>query len=118
MVRAVLASLVLAVTMAVAVVPSAAGTRTAKLRVIDLTPVTVKGLRFHAGERVRVALYANGRQVRRIRATRSGSFVVRFTFLADYCTAFNLRAVGASGAVAVAARKRPPECAPLDPIIG
>lgn len=114
--RAVATILVLVAALSVSAIAPAAGTATAKLRILDLTPVTVQGLRFRAGERVRVVLNADRRYVRTVRASRSGSFVARFAVYAELCTAFNLRAAGASGAVAVATRKRPLQCAALDPI--
>lgn len=94
-----------------------AGTTGAKLRVVDLTPVTVQGFGFRAGDWVRVVLTANGSHVRTVRASRNGSFVARFgAVYAELCTAFQLRATGASGAVAVARRKPPLQCAALDPV--
>jgi hypothetical protein len=99
---------------AAAIAPAAGGP--ASVRIVDLTPVTVQGLRFASGERVRVVLNANRRQVRTVRAGRGGLFSARFAFYADACTAFNLRAMGASGAVAVVTRKLPPSCAALDPV--
>jgi hypothetical protein len=93
----------------------AAGTRTPTLRIVGLAPVTVQGLRFGANERVRVVLTAERRSVRYTRASRSGAFVVRFALQAKACTAFNLRATGASGAGAAVTRKLPRQCAALDP---
>jgi hypothetical protein len=88
-----------------------------KLRVTDLTPVTVQGLRFRPGERVRVVLRADGSYVRSVRAGRNGSFLARFgAVYAELCTAFQLRATRQSGAVVVATRKPPPSCAALDPV--
>ena len=95
----------------------AAGTSGAKLRIVDLTPVTVQGARFRAGERVRVVLRADRSHVRIVRAGRAGTFFARFGGVyAELCMALQLRATGASGAVAVATRKPPPSCAALDPV--
>jgi hypothetical protein len=115
-VRAAATTLALVVALSVGAVASGAGTAPAKMRIVDLTPVTVQGLRFRAGERVRVVLNTDRRYVRTVRAGRGGSFATRFAVYADACTAFNLRATGASGAVAVATRKPPPGCAALDPV--
>jgi hypothetical protein len=115
-VRAAATILALVAALSVGAIASAAGTAPAGLRVVDLTPVTVQGLRFRAGERVRVVLSADRQYVRAVRASRSGSFLAKFAVYADVCTAFNLRATGASGAVAVVARKRPLQCAALDPV--
>ena len=65
---------------------------------------------------MRVVLNADRRYVRTIRAGRGGSFATRFAVYAAECTAFNLRATGASGTVAVVTRKAPPGCAALDPV--
>lgn len=115
-VRAVLASLILAAALAAIGTAPAARMHAAKLRLIDLAPVTVQGLRFRAGERVTVVLQVKGRYVRKLRASRNGSFVARFALDADRCTAFNLRAAGRSGAAAAVANKPPPDCAPIDPV--
>jgi hypothetical protein len=97
-------------------IADAAGTAPARIRIVDSTPVTVQGLHFRAGERVRVVLKADRRYVRTVRAGRGGSFATRFAVYAEACTAFNLRATGASGAVAVATKKPAPQCAALDPV--
>jgi hypothetical protein len=115
-VRVVATILVLVAALSVSAIAPAAGTAPARIRVVDLTPVTIQGLRFRAGERVRVVLNADRRYVRTVRAGRGGSFSARFAVYADMCTAFNLRATGASGAVAVVTRTRPPQCAALDPV--
>jgi hypothetical protein len=114
--RAVATFLALVAALTLSTIAPAAGTAPARLRVVDLTPVTVQGLRFRARERVRVVLDADRRHVRPVRASRSGSFVAKFAVYADLCTAFNLRATGASGTVAVVTRKRPLQCAALDPV--
>ena len=112
-----MAFLALAAALAAGAAP-AETTRTATLRIVDRTPVTVRGAGFRAGERVSVVLRAKRRYVRTVRAGAGGSFVMRFALYADLCTAFNLRAAGNSGAVAYIARKLPPQCAPLDSGIG
>ncbi len=115
-VRAFLASGVLMAAMTVIGIAPAAFTHNAKLRVVDLTPVTVRGLGFRPGERVRVVLYTEGMHLRMVRASRRGAFVAKFAVYADQCAAFNLRATGASRTVAVVAKKPPPQCAALDPV--
>lgn len=104
---------------AVAAVPGAstAAIQQPLLRIADATPVTIQGRHFHAGERVRVVLRAESTYLRTVRTNESGSFVVRFgAVYAELCTALQLRATGASGAVATLTRKRPPSCAALDPV--
>jgi hypothetical protein len=115
-VRAFAATLALAATLTAAAGSSAAPS-TAKLRIVDLAPVTVEGLGFRPGERVRVVLRADGNYVRTVRAVRSGRFLARFgAVYAELCTAFQLRATRPSGAVVIATRKPPPSCAALDPV--
>lgn len=95
---------------------SAARTERAALRVVDLTPVMVRGTGFRANERVRLVLRANGTHARALRASRDGSFQARFgAVYAELCTGLQLRATGASGVFAVVTRKPPPSCAALDP---
>lgn len=114
-VRGAAVILTLVAALSVSAIAPAAGTAPARLRVVDLSPVTVQGLRFRAGERVRVVLNADRRYARTVRASRSGSFIANFALYAELCTAFNLRATGASGTVAAVTRKRPLQCAALDP---
>jgi len=114
--RAALAFLVIAAALTALEAAPATGAPEAKLRIVDLSPVSVQGLGFRPRERVRVVLYADGKQVRTVRANRSGTFAAKFAFFAELCTAFNLRATGASGLVAVAAKKQPRQCAALDPV--
>jgi hypothetical protein len=55
----------------------------ARLRMVDIHPVTVSGRKFRVGERVRVRLAAGGlRRTRRVTAGRSGRFVVSFRSVA------------------------------------
>nr|HET7855530.1 hypothetical protein [Gaiellaceae bacterium] len=113
--RPVATIVALGVALSVAATAPAAG-GPARVRIVDLEPVTAQGLRFGAGERVRIMLNADRRYVRTVRAGRGGSFSARFAFYADACAAFNLRATGASGAVALVTRKLPAQCAALDPV--
>jgi hypothetical protein len=86
--------------------------RGAGLRIADTSPMTVAGMRFAPGERVRVTVVAQGRKVvRRTVASEEGRFTVRFRFSVDRCTAPIAYAVGSRGTRAFA--KLPlPECAP------
>ena len=61
-------------------------------------PLTVRGLRFHAGERVRVTVSGTGTVSRWTRATRSGTFAVRFDGVTvTRCELIRVVAVGGSG---------------------
>jgi hypothetical protein len=74
-------------------------TRRAKLQLADREPLTLKGSRFLARERVRVTLTVEGRPyVRWTRAGRPGIFTVRFSEVhVDRCSGFIARAVGNGG---------------------
>jgi hypothetical protein len=71
------------------------------LRVLDLTPVSVRGTHFASGERVVVTLRAGtAKRVRTVRVTTRGAFTVGFGTLAeqDRCSgSVAVTAVGARG---------------------
>jgi hypothetical protein len=89
-----------------------AATTHARLRLLDVSPVSFRGTGFQPRERVRVVVYVRERAVKRVAAGPRGGFVVRFDDLrADPCAAFSAVAVGTKGSRATF--KRPlPECAP------
>lgn len=103
--RALALALIAAALAAPAAYPAA--TRAPALRLVDTAPVTVRGTGFAGLERVAVALTRNGRTtVRRTRATRRGSFTVRFGLLAvEPCRGtLVVRATGARGSRATLRR--------------
>jgi hypothetical protein len=68
------------------------------LRIAATQPLAVRGLHFAPRERVRVYLLGQQPELRRVRATATGSFRVAFGDVSvDRCSAFALRAVGARG---------------------
>jgi hypothetical protein len=75
-----------------------AGRRPA-LQLIDRQPLTLKGSRFRARERVRVTVTLNDHAyVRWTRASRPGTFAVRFGDVhVDRCSGFIARAIGNGG---------------------
>jgi hypothetical protein len=84
------------------------------LRLVKLTPLTLRGSFFRAGERVRITLtFRRVRAVRALRADGSGRFTFHYTtFLAlDPCRgSIVVSAVGASGRTATWKRPcRPPD---------
>jgi hypothetical protein len=88
-------------------------TRRATLQLIDRDPLTLKGSRFRARERVRVTVTLNGHAyVRWTRASRPGTFAVRFGDVhVDRCSGFIARANGNGGSRA--SYKLPqPQCPP------
>ena len=84
------------------------------LRLLDDSPVVVRGTGFAPGERVAVTASTRARSVtRRAAATRLGVFTVRFD-LSLPCTGAVVKAVGArSGTVRVLPSPR--HCIELDP---
>jgi len=90
---------------------SAAAAGSARIRIVDASPLTVRGSGFVAHERVRVTVDAETSATRRVLTGSAGGFVARFPAITfGYCTAFVIRAVGANGETAVV-RIAAPECA-------
>ena len=85
----------LLVVAAVAVPTTARGLTHAKVRVVTLSPLAVRGTGFKAHERVRVTASPGG--TRRVRARGDGSFRVAFSMPADRCAGLSVSAVGARG---------------------
>jgi hypothetical protein len=86
-----------------------------KLRLVDLTPLTLRGSGFRAQERVRLTLaFRRVRTARTIRSGRAGGFTVRFrTLLAlDPCRGtVVVTAVGAASGLRATWKRR---CRPPD----
>ena len=74
-----------------------AAPRTPALRIDSTAPLLVHGTGFAAGERVRVRLAAPQRRTRWTRASRNGTFRVRFFTPIDRCTGLDIRAHGDDG---------------------
>jgi hypothetical protein len=91
---------------------AAASVTAATVRPVDLSPLTVRGARFHAGEHVTVRVIVRGgaRVTKAARASAGGAFTVRFASLSlTDCAAYWIRAAGARGSVA-AFTILPPPC--------
>src|SRR5262245_52045986 len=102
--RAALAALVVAVA-AVGIVGSAGATPVvaskAAVKVVKLTPFTVRASGFKPAEKVVVTLSGGARGVARGTATATGAVTVAFPkATVTNCTAYTLRAVGSKGSVA------------------
>jgi hypothetical protein len=67
------------------------------LRLVDRTPVVVRGEGFAAKERVTLVLVAERRMSKKLRAGSTGSFVARFDRDLGRCTRFSLQAYGSNG---------------------
>jgi hypothetical protein len=85
---------------ALAAGPASGSARSAHLRLVDSAPATVRGTGFHHGEHVKVAVREGIRDVavRRVTATRAGTFTVTFPGVEfGACDAFTINALGALG---------------------
>ena len=92
----------------------ASGAATPRLRIAEPSPLAVRGSGFEALERVTVtAVGPRTRLVRRVFATRAGTFTVHFAASVDWCRGVRaIRAVGRDGSrAAVWARPALAECA-------
>jgi hypothetical protein len=100
----------LLVVLALVVVATAAASP-ATLRVMPGTQFTVRGIGFHPGERVLVAVQAGEDAAsKRVNAGTGGGFIVRFPGLeVGSCPGYTVRATGDKGTRALL-RMRVPEC--------
>jgi hypothetical protein len=88
---------VIALALALGAAAAAASSRPA-LRVDDLSPFTIHGLRFEPGEHLRIVVSAKRTYVRRIEAGRKGGFTLRLRRLSlGRCGLYSVRAYDASG---------------------
>jgi hypothetical protein len=68
------------------------------LRIVDGTPLTLRGTGFAAGERVRVLVRVPGREQKRVTASWRGSFVAAFNKSAyNRCSGLTAFAIGSRG---------------------
>jgi hypothetical protein len=95
----------------------ASAARAASMRLVDFTPVTVRGRGFGARERVKVVVsFGAGRTrwVGRARASRSGRFTATVPAARlSRCSGFVIRAIGDAGSRAAIRRPQRPACYPL-----
>jgi hypothetical protein len=86
----------------VAALGAGAAQATPRLQVATQAPLTIRGVGFARHESVRVRLLLPATEmVRRVRATRRGSFSVRFAGATpDRCSGYSLVATGGAGSVA------------------
>lgn len=71
------------------------------LKIVSLSPLTVKGARFVPGERVKLLVSGGGGKSKAARADRRGRFTAAFAVKLDRCTSFVVQAVGARGSRAM-----------------
>ena len=100
----------LAVALALVAV-AAASAAPPKLTVTSQDRFTVRGVRFHPGERVLVVVAAASlRASKRLRAGTAGGFTAQFPAVQfSTCETYTVRATGDRGSQAIL-RVRPPEC--------
>jgi hypothetical protein len=72
-----------------------------------LSPLTVRGVRFKAWERVTVTLDGGKRGTTRVLATRAGAFRAEFRITLRRCQTVTIRATGSRGSRAVRQVPRP-----------
>ena len=102
---------VLVTVCAVAVPSIAGGASQARVRIVTLSPLVVRGTGFKSRERIRVTATPGG--IRRVVSTAGGAFRATFTVPVDRCMGLSVAAVGARGDRA--ALKLPqPACPPGD----
>ena len=83
------------------------------LRVVEASPLVVRGTGFHARERTRVTLYAEQTKTEVVTATAAGTFRVSFGDVPlSRCDGFRIVAVGRAGSRARLVRPPLPECNP------
>jgi hypothetical protein len=77
---------------------SAGATARPALRLVDASPLALRGTGFKAREHVRVSVYAGERASKRTTASLRGRFTVRFAGLdPSVCAGFSASAVGDKG---------------------
>lgn len=92
---------------------SAAPDREARLTLRDNSPLTVRGTRFLAGERVRVTARTPAISTRTVRARIDGTFVLSFRGVTvDRCSVTRVAARGSSGSTAGLKLLPSPLCPP------
>jgi len=82
------------------------------LRVVDRTPVVVRGTGFAAAERVSVVLSAGSRSTRIVHATQAGVFVARFKVSLGRCARYSLQTFGSAGSRARVLSRVSLDCVP------
>jgi hypothetical protein len=71
------------------------------LRLMDRTPVVVRGTGFDPQERVAVSLSSGSHSSKTVQATAGGGFVVRFKTVLGGCARYTIQAYGSHGSRAL-----------------
>ncbi|HEY7379894.1 MAG TPA: hypothetical protein VH572_01690 [Gaiella sp.] len=83
------------------------------LRIGALYPLTINGSHFRARERVTVTVRTPAPHVKRVTATRTGTFRVTYAFTIPRCGTVTVRAVGGQGSRVTTQVPRP-DCVEAD----
>jgi hypothetical protein len=111
--RAAIVAALLAVLVGAVAAAAPAAAAKATLRVVKLTPLTIRGTGFKPAEHVKVALSAGASGTVRGTATAAGMLTVSFPKAkVTACTAYTVRAVGAAGTKAIFKRTVATSCKP------
>jgi hypothetical protein len=92
-----IAATLLVISVAVVATPALGAGSCAKLALADTSPLTVKGTRFQAGERVKLVVSQSVSLSRLVRAGTRGGFTAKFTVNLGRCDPLLVRAIGARG---------------------
>jgi hypothetical protein len=103
---------VICVAVVAAALATPAAAQAARLTLVGARPVAVRGTGFHARERVRVTVrQADGRQrVRRVTASRAGTFKLTFPGAPPPCGGWSASATGSRGSRAFMVGAKFPDC--------
>jgi hypothetical protein len=107
-----LAAIVIALVCASAALSSPTRTKP-QLRILDASPVTLKGTHFRPRERVRITATAADTQTKTARTSAAGSFTAQFPDLVvNRCSGLAVQALGARGDRASTKVLQQPDCPP------
>jgi hypothetical protein len=83
------------------------------LRVSDLAPLTVHGVRFKPSEHLRVVVTTKRRYVRRLDATDNGAFTLKMRLVrVRRCGQYSVVVYGPAGGMRAAVKSPPQSCGP------
>lgn len=96
--RTALAVALVAVALGASTTGHSASSREPAMKIIDRTPLTLRGTGFAPAERVRLVVRVPGRVQKRVTASRRGAFVVAFDKAAyNRCSGLTAFAIGSLG---------------------
>jgi hypothetical protein len=78
-----------------------------RLEIVRTVPLTIRGVGFRAGERVRILATGEGADTKWVTATAAGAFTLRLRVRVGRCIPLVVQAVGAAGSRAMIDRPTP-----------